>query len=53
MQWESGPWAAVGERVWLCCPMGVSADDIAEETDRLCAVCVARDIRVIRNRRFS
>ena len=41
------------ERVWLCCPRGVSAEDIAEETDRLCGVCVARDIRVIRNCRFS
>jgi len=26
---------AVGERVWLCCPIGVSAEDIADETDRL------------------
>jgi hypothetical protein len=25
---------AVGERVWLCCPLGVSAEDIASETDR-------------------
>jgi hypothetical protein len=49
MQWRNQD----RERVWLCCPRGVSAEDIAEETDRLCAVCVARDIRVIRNRRFS
>jgi hypothetical protein len=44
---------AVGERVWLCCPLGVSAEDIAEETDRLRAACFARDVRVIRDRRFS
>jgi hypothetical protein len=44
---------AVGERVWLCCPIGVSAEDIAEETDRLRAACFARDVRVTRDRRFS
>jgi len=44
---------AVGERVWLCCPLGVSAEDIASETDRLRAACFARDIRVTRDRRFS
>ena len=44
---------AVGERVWLCCPLGVSAEDIAEETDRLRAACFARDVRVTRDRRFS
>jgi hypothetical protein len=44
---------AVGERVWLCCPIGVSAEDIADETDRLRAACFARDIRVTRDRRFS
>ena len=43
----------VGERVWLCCPLGVSAEDIAEETDRLRAACFARDVRVTRDRRFS
>jgi hypothetical protein len=43
----------VGERVWLCCPIGVSAEDIAEETDRLRAACFARDVRVTRDRRFS
>jgi hypothetical protein len=30
---------AVGERVWLCCPIGVCAEDIADETDRLRAAC--------------
>jgi hypothetical protein len=44
---------AVGERVWLCCPIGVSAEDIAEETDRLRAACFACDVRVMRDRRFS
>ncbi len=44
---------AVGERVWLCCPLGVSAEDIASETDRLRAACFARDIRITRDRRFS
>jgi hypothetical protein len=44
---------AVGERVWLCCPIGVSAEDITSETDRLRAACFARDVRVTRNRRFS
>ncbi|MGH3817331.1 MAG: hypothetical protein ACRDRE_06110 [Pseudonocardiaceae bacterium] len=44
---------AVGERVWLCCPIGVCAEDIAEETDRLRAACFARDIRITRDHRFS
>ncbi|MGH3778649.1 MAG: hypothetical protein ACRDRR_23400 [Pseudonocardiaceae bacterium] len=44
---------AVGERVWLCCPVGVSAEDIADEIDRLRAACFARDVRVTRDRRFS
>ena len=43
----------VGERVWLCCPVGVSAEDIADETDRLRAACFARDVRATRDRRFS
>ena len=44
---------AVGERVWLCCPIGVAAEDIADETDRLRAACFARDVRVTQDRRFS
>ena len=44
---------AVGERVWLCCPVGVSAEDIASETDRLRAACFARDVGVTRDRRLS
>lgn len=34
-------------------PLGVSAEDIASETDRLRAACFARDIRITRDRRFS
>lgn len=43
----------VGERVWLWCRAGLSAEDIADETDRLRAACVARDVRVMRDRRWS
>jgi hypothetical protein len=44
---------AVGERVWLCCPIGVCAEDLADEADRLRAACFAREIRITRDRRFS
>jgi hypothetical protein len=43
----------VGERVWLACPVGVSAEDLADEADRLRAACLAREVRVTRDRRFS
>jgi len=43
----------VGERVWLWCRAGVSAEDIADETDGLRAACFARDVRVTRDRRWS
>lgn len=43
----------VGERVWLCCPVGVSGEDIADETDRLRAACYAREVRVTRHPRWS
>jgi hypothetical protein len=43
----------VGERVWLCCPIGVCAEDLADEADRLRAACFAREIRITRDRRFS
>jgi hypothetical protein len=43
----------VGERVWLVCPVGVSAEDIADESDRLRSACFARDVRITRDRRFS
>jgi len=44
---------AVGERVWLLCPVRVAVEDIAGETDRLCAACFAREVRVTGSRRFS
>ena len=43
----------VGERVWLLCPVGVSAEDIANESDRLRSACFARDVRITRDRRLS
>jgi hypothetical protein len=43
----------VGERVWLLCPVGVSAEDITDESDRLRAACFAREVRITRDRRFS
>ena len=43
----------VGERVWLLCPVGVSAEDIADESDRLRSACFARDVRITRDRRLS
>ncbi|HEY9472526.1 MAG TPA: hypothetical protein VIS06_01610 [Mycobacteriales bacterium] len=43
----------VGERVWLLCPVGVSAEDIADETDRIRSACYARDVRVVRDPRWS
>jgi hypothetical protein len=38
--------AGIEERVWLLCPVRVSAEDIAGESDRLHAACVAREVRV-------
>jgi len=43
----------VGERVWLWCRAGISAEDIADEIDGIRAACCARDIRVIRDRRWA
>jgi hypothetical protein len=43
----------VGERVWLWCRAGISAEDIAEEIDGIRAACCAREIRVTRNRRWA
>lgn len=43
----------VGERVRLWCRAGVSAEDIADEAERLRAACFARDVRVTRDRRWS
>jgi hypothetical protein len=43
----------VGERVWLWCRAGISAEDIADEVDRLRSACFARDVRVSRDRRWA
>jgi hypothetical protein len=43
----------VGERVWLWCRAGISAEDIADETERVRSTCFARDVRVTRDRRWS
>lgn len=43
----------VGERVWLWCRPGLSAEDIADEIDGIRAACVAREIRVVRDRRWA
>jgi hypothetical protein len=43
----------VGERVWLWCRAGVSAEDIADEIDGIRASCCAREIRVTRDRRWA
>jgi hypothetical protein len=43
----------VGERVWLWCRAGMSAEDLADETDRLRSACVAREVLVTRDRRLS
>ena len=45
--------APVGERVWLWCPPGVAAEDLEDETERLRAACVAREVRVARDLRWS
>jgi hypothetical protein len=44
---------SVGERVWLWCPPGIAAEDLEDETERLRAACIAREIRVNRDVRFS
>jgi hypothetical protein len=43
----------VGERAWVLCRAGISAEDFAEHTDELRAACYARDARATRNRRWS
>jgi hypothetical protein len=49
-----GSWpTSVGERVWLWCPPGIAAEDLEDETERLRAACIAREIRVNRDVRFS
>jgi hypothetical protein len=44
---------SVGERVWLWCPPGIAAEDLEDETERLRAACVAREVRVTRDLRWS
>lgn len=43
----------VGERVRLWCRAGMSAEDLADETERLRSACFARDVRVTRDARWS
>ncbi len=43
----------VGERFWVWCRAGISAEDFADHTGELRAACYARDARVTRNRRWS
>ena len=43
----------VGERAWVWCRAGISAEDFTDHTDRLRAACYARDARVTRHRRWS
>jgi hypothetical protein len=43
----------VGERVWLWCRAGVSAEDLEDEIEHLRAACWAREVRVVRDRRWS
>ena len=39
--------------MWLWCPPGLSAEDVEDETERLRAACVAREVRVTRDARWS
>jgi hypothetical protein len=43
----------VGERLWVWCRAGISAEDFTDHTDELRAACYARDARVTRNPRWS
>ena len=43
----------VGERVWLWCRIGISARDLDDEIDAIRAACVARDVRITRDRRWA
>jgi len=43
----------VGERSWVLCRAGISAEDFQDRTGELRAACYARDARVTRNRRWS
>jgi hypothetical protein len=43
----------VGERAWVLCRAGTSAEDFQDHTDELRSACYAREARVTRNRRWS
>jgi hypothetical protein len=43
----------VGERAWIWCRAGISAEDFQDHLGELRAACYARDARVTRNRRWS
>jgi hypothetical protein len=43
----------VGERAWVLCRAGISAEDFQDHTDQLRAACYARDARATRHRRWS
>ena len=43
----------VGERAWVLCRAGISAEDFADHIGELRAACYARDARVTRNRKWS
>jgi hypothetical protein len=43
----------VGERAWVLCRAGISAEDFADRCEQLRAACYARDARATRNRRWS
>ena len=43
----------VGERAWVLCRAGISAEDFADHTEQLRAACYARDARATRHRRWS
>jgi hypothetical protein len=43
----------VGERAWLWCRAGISAEDTADEIDRIRAALAARDVRITRDRRWA
>jgi hypothetical protein len=43
----------VGERAWVLCRAGTSAEDFQDHTEQLRAACYARDARATRHRRWS
>jgi hypothetical protein len=43
----------VGERAWVLCRAGISAEDFQDRAEQLRAACYARDARATRNRRWS